>query len=213
MLSGPWVERKPANGEESVVALPDEQPMAIAVLLAIVHERLDLVPTWSGKHVHHASFEAISSILSAADKYGLIPLFWPFVHEWVPHTKPSHYTCSEDDPLGPLYRLNIAWQLGQKEVVTETIWRFIFELPGDRLEALLAAAEDGPRIGMSLSLRDVFRTITGFRQDVTQSALDFFHEFMDGLSNDNGMMDDLSKSTNMFCVGDIFGAVSMDAWP
>ena len=209
MLFGPWLERKPANGAEWVVALPDDQPMATAVLLAIAHGRIDLVPLWSGEHTHHASFEAISSILSAADKYDLIPLFWPFVHDWLLHTRPPHYTCIEDDPLGPLYGMNIAWQLGDKRVVAGTIQRFIFELPEDRLEALLAAAEDGPRIGMSLSIQDLFRIIKGFRQDMIQSALDSFHEFMDDLRSDSEMMDDLSKDTNMLCEGEIFGAVKM----
>lgn len=183
MLSGPWQERKPepaADGTpvEWVVALPDDHPVGIAVVLAVIHGRLDLVPTWPNRI--RREHEAMSAILSAADKYDVVQLFWPFISEWLPHAQQPYYTGGEgdDNHAETLHRLNIAWQLGATELVENTVRRFILELSEARLEGLLAAAEEGPRIGLSLSLREVLAAVTSSRSAAIQSVLDFFRRLV-----------------------------------
>lgn len=202
MLSGRWRERKPApaddggRGDDWVVRLPDDPPVAVAVVLALVHGRLDLVPTWPSRTMYRAH-ETLSVVLSAADKYDVLQLFWPFVGEWLPHARPPYYIGGEDDFVGTLHRLNVAWQLGVTELVEDTVRGFVLEMPEKKMDGLLDAAEDGPSIGLSLSLREVLGAVTAARGAAIQSVLDFFHR----------LVEDHNYDPEAGCRKAIFGAV------
>ncbi|KAK4193214.1 hypothetical protein QBC35DRAFT_468892 [Podospora australis] len=64
MLFGPWVEAKPKNGDPWSVKLPDDDPEALGVLLAIVHgqNQHELFPKFM-------TLELLYDILIVSDKY------------------------------------------------------------------------------------------------------------------------------------------------
>jgi hypothetical protein len=205
MLFGPWLERKPMSGEEWLVALPDDSPVAIAVLLLVVHGRLDLLPRWQDHIPYHAP-EAISRILSAADKYDMMQLFWPFARDWIQYARlPSgtnHSHCTEHHQK-TLYRLNIAWHLGIDNVVSYIVRYLTYEMAEETLDALLAVADDGPLVGISLSLREAIDTAAASRQGAIQAALDFFHRLMENLE------DPTMGNPAIGCTRAMFGKVSV----
>lgn len=112
VLSESYRKRKaePDDGskqEEWVVVLPDHQPGAVAVLLAVIHNRLDMMPPSQNRI--HSHCEAISAILSVSDDYDVVHLFSPFVSAWVQCGRLPHYTRGMTyDYTTIVHRLNIA---------------------------------------------------------------------------------------------------------
>ncbi|KAH6847179.1 hypothetical protein B0I37DRAFT_445473 [Chaetomium sp. MPI-CAGE-AT-0009] len=199
MLFGPWREREPDDGQDWVVRLPHDQPVAMAVLFAIAHGRLELVPQWRNNDL--GAYAPISAILSAADKYDMLQPLLPFVHIWEYHSHPPDSSGSGDggdyDYLVLLKRLNIWWQLGMVKEVEKNVRQLIYSITRDRLDGLLAAADNGPSIGLSLSLREVLGKITNLRQTAIQSTLDFFNKLVEDVS---------CKDPKERCIKAMFGA-------
>ncbi|KAH6627919.1 hypothetical protein F5144DRAFT_577277 [Chaetomium tenue] len=83
LIVGPWRKQKPAatDDEKWVVALPDDHPVAMAALLAMMHHkvmpRVPRYPAWAGNRR-----EVMWRILSAAEKYDVTHLLWVHEIEW-----------------------------------------------------------------------------------------------------------------------------------
>lgn len=165
VLFGPWLEGKPSDGSEWVVALEDNQPLPIAVLLAIIHGRPEQIPELNVGA--HGALAAVSGIFSTADKYDLVHLLQPFVHNFVPHlhlndkldhleyNKPGEY-----DYLEVLLRLNIAWHLGTVDGMEWILKDLSAKISKKQLDALLDHAQDSPKIGLPL---DIWKLLDDFR--------------------------------------------------
>ncbi|KAK3291975.1 uncharacterized protein B0H64DRAFT_377534 [Chaetomium fimeti] len=184
LISGPWRERKPAaEGEKWVVALPDDHPHAMAVVFAVMHCREELIPRYT-EDLWQA--EISSRILTTAEKYDVPHLFFATASIWVGRSWPlPNYTSDdgEDDHAGTLQRLNILRQLSALGMLEYSVRKLISEISEQKLNALLAVAEAGPRIGVPLSLRNLLRTVVKSRHAAIQSALDFLRQVLEDLNS------------------------------
>lgn len=172
MLSGRWREGKPADGGEWVVSFDEDQPLPMAILLAIIHGRPDLVPTWNADT--RGAREAISGILSTADKYDVVHLLRPFVSFFIPHTEIGSNLIRADN-RGTMHTLNIAWHLGAVKLVKTFLRRILFVASKDELDELLAYALGGPDIGITLELWELLSAVRTQREAAIQYLLDYFH--------------------------------------
>lgn len=189
VLFRPWLEGKPSDGSEWVVALEDDQPLPIAVLLAIIHGRPEQIPELNVGA--HGAVAAVSGILSTADKYDLVRVLQPFVHNFVPHLDLDdkldhleHNEPSEYDYLEVLHTFNIAWHLGTVDCVERMLKDLSARISKKQLDALLGHAQDSPKIGSPL---DIWKLLDGFKtyqETAIQTFLDFFHRSVECLAND-----------------------------
>jgi hypothetical protein len=178
LVSGPWQKQKPAadDNEKWVVALPDDYPVAMAAVLAMIYRQwYKLTPRYS---YFVSRIEVMWRIVSAAEKYDVANLLWDRKIDWPPQAYP-HSTCSIPDNeyahVIALKQLAILWQLGAVGLVEYTVREYINKLPQATVSALLALAEDAPRFGLPISLRGLIRVVMKGRNEAIQSALDFFH--------------------------------------
>jgi hypothetical protein len=58
-----------------------------------------------------------------ADKYGVLPLFRPFVSHWLPHARPS----SEDMDPHYVHRMEAAWKLCAVGLVQDHVWKLVYD--------------------------------------------------------------------------------------
>ncbi|KAH6627382.1 hypothetical protein F5144DRAFT_651733 [Chaetomium tenue] len=173
MLFGPWREGKPVDGGEWVVTLDEDQPLPVAFLLAIIHGRSSLVPTWDVKTP--GARAAISSILSTADKYDVVCLLRPFVSVFIPLAAVDGPVVKYDK-LGTLHALNIAWHLGAAKLVVAVLQQIFFSLSEDKLSDLLTYAQGCPSMGMTVELWELLGVVRTHRETAIQSLLDYVYE-------------------------------------
>ncbi|TLD15578.1 uncharacterized protein PgNI_00586 [Pyricularia grisea] len=106
MLTGPWLESRPAEGKW-IVKLPEDSPRGLEVLLNIVHGRFDLVPkTLANDHLFDVCVEA--------DKRDMIKTLGPWTANWILNVRNNQDYCF-------LKTVFIAWVLGMKKLFTELV--------------------------------------------------------------------------------------------
>jgi len=130
MFFGPFTEAeaRPPHGDW-VVALPEDNPETLGVLLEILHGGFARVPTT-------VSLDFLCGILVVADKYDLFHLIRPFVNKWAEAVEGGPIEGSYDGihPLqgftGSLHikRIYAAWELGLNDWVTEDLTHFIYNV-------------------------------------------------------------------------------------
>jgi hypothetical protein len=76
MLFGQFKEAKPAKGLW-VVALPEDHPEGLRILLNVVHNNYPAVPRF-----HGLSFAVVKGLAVMADKYDMVPLTRPWAKTW-----------------------------------------------------------------------------------------------------------------------------------
>jgi hypothetical protein len=127
----------------------------------------------------------IYEFMVTADKYGVLPLFRPFVSHWLPHARPS----SEDTDPNYVHRMETAWQLGAVGLVQDHVRKLVYDtvftpelLDKARARSLLACKD-----GFLTSLPGLFDTVGKRQRELVQSLLDFFHEFLADLRGEKGI--------------------------
>jgi hypothetical protein len=148
MLLGPWAEAKPSAGQW-VVAVPEEKPLLFAVLMAIVHGRLDLIP--SDVLDDDYNFPVISDVLIIADKYDVTHLLAPLAPTWMAHAHP----CYGGDYLELLQRMHIAWELGCAKRLDRIIKDVAFWHSEKWVQELLEYAKQCPQLAFPSVLPDI----------------------------------------------------------
>ncbi|KAK3291983.1 uncharacterized protein B0H64DRAFT_243618 [Chaetomium fimeti] len=164
-------------GKELVVRLPKDEPLAIAALVAVCHQRVDLLPRWPNHVPRH---ERISRLLSAADKYGMVGAFrQDFRPDWMSHGRPLPYAESKGDPAGTLHRLNVAWQLECVQLVEETAWMIMCHATKAEVDELVRLTDRGDEIGLPFRLGDLMGVIANSRRQLIQCGLGCFQKGME----------------------------------
>ncbi|EQB48173.1 hypothetical protein CGLO_12621 [Colletotrichum gloeosporioides Cg-14] len=105
MLFGPFKESKPAFGVWQV-SLPEDNPVALGILLHIVHANFPLVP-------HKPSLEELYDVFRLANKYDMIATLKPWAAAWLEVAESFAGTTDGRDMAALAY---IAWELGQVDL-------------------------------------------------------------------------------------------------
>lgn len=105
MLFGPFKESKPAFGVWQV-SLPEDNPVALGILLHIVHANFPLVP-------HKPSLEELYDVFRLANKYDMITTLKPWAAAWLEVAESFAGTTDGRDMAALAY---IAWELGQVDL-------------------------------------------------------------------------------------------------
>ncbi|KAK8173107.1 hypothetical protein BKA80DRAFT_264620 [Phyllosticta citrichinensis] len=104
MLNGHFKESQPATSDKQrEVALPDDNPDALKILLNISHLRFDLIPSILWYHV-------FLDVTVLTDKYDATRLIRPWASSWISGVQ--HLALK----LGHEEWLWIAWELGQRHM-------------------------------------------------------------------------------------------------
>ena len=101
MLFGPFRESKPAEGPW-VVALPEDNPVAMAMFLHILHTNFGRVPEVLG-------IEDFNEAAILADKYDMLHVIGPWATRWMDNVKSANLAGEE-----LIMAMYIALQLGAK---------------------------------------------------------------------------------------------------
>ena len=130
MLFGPWIEAKPSTGEW-VVALPEDKPSPLSVLLGIIHGKFQfLIPSW---RIASHDFAFVSDVLVVADKYDLFDCLRPWAADWLfPVESDSKLTGHE-----VLQRMDVVWELGSQDKLSYILKTLIFVSTEADIEELL----------------------------------------------------------------------------
>jgi hypothetical protein len=148
MLFGPWAEAKPVVGEWSI-EMPEDKSAALAILLAIIHRRLELVP--SSVFLDCDNYCIISNILIAADEYGLSHVLSSWAPTWVGFASIPW----AHDPVEVMQRLHIAWELDSGDQLAVIIKYLILKYPEYQLQELLDFAEQCSSMGFPYDVADI----------------------------------------------------------
>jgi len=133
MLFGPWSESKPSNGSTSgdnvqwTVRLPDDEPAAMLVVLAIAHAVFRLVPD-------RLSGNEIFDILVVAHKYDMVELIRPWAKDFsfvLRKDTDDRLSRAEDYLPGLLQDMSCAWVMGEEKIFVERVWALIRHLNRD----------------------------------------------------------------------------------
>ncbi|KAK0726302.1 hypothetical protein B0T21DRAFT_292963 [Apiosordaria backusii] len=105
LFGGPWIESKPADASDWVVALPEDDPSAFQVLLLIVHCQFAKVSTAM------ASGDKLYDLFILCDKYGMTALTKPWAHD--DFGRHPAYSQQSQVTLAPCPKtMFIAWEFG-----------------------------------------------------------------------------------------------------
>ncbi|KAH6623720.1 hypothetical protein F5144DRAFT_584086 [Chaetomium tenue] len=127
-IFGPEGQRqRPTDEEEWIIQLPDDEPLPITILLALIHEQPKWVPRWHDDSDINWDTDSdtdsdresdtdwdresdtdtetdtvgackhIAKTVATADKYGVLPLLRPFVRDWSAHARPRFKAHAEHD--------------------------------------------------------------------------------------------------------------------
>jgi len=109
MLFGGWAESKKDGGQEWRVSLPEDDPTATGLVLAIIHSHFELVPK-------HPAFSQLLLFTVVADKYDVVGCCRPWVDEWIRtvDTVPTVKTNSS-------WTAHIAWNLGKESLFVASV--------------------------------------------------------------------------------------------
>lgn len=173
------------DDEDRAVVLDDDPPRAITMQLALIHERPELVPRFHNNPDTQGVCMFIYEFMTTADRYGVLPLFRPFVSHWLPHARPT----SEDMDRHYVHRMEAAWQLGAVGLVQDHVRKLVYHtivtpelLDQARARSLLACKD-----GFLTSLPGLFDTVGKRQRELVQSLLDLFHEFLVDLRGEEGI--------------------------
>lgn len=193
-IFGPEGQRQmPTDEEEWIIQLPDDEPLSIRILLALIHDRPDVVPDWHGDTDTVGACTQIAKAVATADKYGVLPLLRPFVSDWLAPARPRPIIHTEGngrahEGLDPnaVHRLEVAWQLGAAGLVEEHVRNIVFAsgLTSAVLNELLTEANDAA--GILTSVSELLGVVAKRRRQVIQSALNFFQWFLANLRSEEG---------------------------
>lgn len=112
MLYGNFAESKPSDkGQEWAVALPEDDPTALATILDIVHGRFRKVPS-------AVTPDHLFMITVLTDKYDMTEVLRPWVNGWI---GPYALTSRLPGQKGDEKLLWIAWELGHIELFKKTL--------------------------------------------------------------------------------------------
>ena len=114
MLSNDWAERRPTDGEPWVVALPDDYPEIMAILLALAHARFCFVPNSFDLHT-------IYELLIAVDRYETHELIRPYVNSWTRVLEDAHKSKVLTDKLNPIFATYSAYMLGNENLFMDGV--------------------------------------------------------------------------------------------
>ncbi|KAM7185918.1 hypothetical protein V8F33_012107 [Rhypophila sp. PSN 637] len=103
MLNGPFLEGRPKDGSGSkwVVRLPEDNPSASTVVLAIIHSQFDLLP-------YNMTPRELYYVLIFTDKYDMTRILQPWAARWMPSSR------SFRESIDVLPLIAISWQLGAR---------------------------------------------------------------------------------------------------
>lgn len=177
---------KPTDEEEDWILLLDgnDHPLAITMQIALIHDRPDCVPRWRNNPDTASVCIMIFDFMVAADKYGVLPLFRPFVSHRLVHADWDGVSGKNS-----MHRLEAAWQLGARGLVEDHVRRHVYH-PGSTpvgLEELVAKVKETcDENGILMSVPKLLN-VGGKRQvELIQSALDFFHQVLADLHGEEG---------------------------
>lgn len=132
LLYGGFIESKPDGDGPWTVALPDDNPASMKIILDIIHGRFDQVPARGG-----ISLEDLYSLTILTDKYNLTHLLLPWAHDWM---EAKLFLFQEDEEGAGLCMENllrglwISWEIGD---------RYIFEYILMRVAYRTSLTQDG----------------------------------------------------------------------
>ncbi|KAK4032530.1 hypothetical protein C8A01DRAFT_41029 [Parachaetomium inaequale] len=127
MLFGPWMEAKPAEGKW-IVKHPDDNPLAIGALLAVIHSRCELLP-------EPITAGLLYGIVIASDKYDMLPVLRPCARAWMDAAF-LRYSYRHKFDMEALQLAHVAWEFGCEEGLTAIVERLVFLATLDELEEL-----------------------------------------------------------------------------
>ncbi|KAK4170042.1 hypothetical protein QBC43DRAFT_307052 [Cladorrhinum sp. PSN259] len=107
MLFGPWAEAKPADDDgvsEWIVALPEDEPESLEILLHLLHGKFDLPNVL---HKIDMTAELLYGIFVVADKYDLTRLIGPWAIKWSESVKLVR-------AIDTVYMTHVFWEMGDE---------------------------------------------------------------------------------------------------
>lgn len=145
MLYGPFVEKKPADGQDWFVKLPEDDPAALHVVLVLVHGNSDKLPDVDLK----LAFEV--TILT--NKYGMTRCLWPCAKDWLADLKPWQV---EGTPprfeAPPVQWLWLTQELGDLKGYTDAFQQLALQTDSDCKDPPTLTAENPPQDGGNASV-------------------------------------------------------------
>ncbi|KAK3292352.1 uncharacterized protein B0H64DRAFT_406350 [Chaetomium fimeti] len=178
---------KPTDDEEdwTLVLDDDDQPPAIAMQLALINGKPEVVPLWHNNPDTMRVCTNIFEFIGTADKYGVLPLFRPFVSHWLPHARPS----SGNADVNYVHRMEAAWQLGALGLVQDHVRKLVYDwvFTPAILDASLARLSLANDDGLLTSVPQLLDVVGKRQLELIQSVLDFFHHFLADLRGEKGI--------------------------
>ncbi|EAQ83160.1 predicted protein [Chaetomium globosum CBS 148.51] len=208
-IFGPEGQRQqPTDEEKWIIQLPDDEPLPITILLALIHEQPKWVPRWhddtddtdldtdtdTDTETDTAGVcTQIAKTVATADKYGVLPLLRPFVRDWLAHARPRFKAHTQGDgrvlkSLDPnaVHRLEVAWQLGAVKLVKEHISRIALA-SGSKLDVLgQLPTEANDAVGILASFPELRSVVAKCRSAAVEQILAFFHGLFADLRGEKG---------------------------
>ncbi|KAF9876614.1 nuclear pore protein-like protein [Colletotrichum karsti] len=121
MLFGPFKESKPAFGVWEV-SLPEDNPVALGILLHIVHANFPLVP-------HKPNLKELYEVFRLANKYDMIMALKPWAAAWLEVAESFSETTDGKEMATLAY---IAWELGQIELQRKMMKELVLNCSVDK---------------------------------------------------------------------------------
>ncbi|KAK8207565.1 hypothetical protein IWZ01DRAFT_370805 [Phyllosticta capitalensis] len=151
MLNGQFKEAQSTSGERKI-DLPDDDPVALAILLNIAHLRFDLVPS-------PISFSLLLKVTVLTDKYDMTRVIRPWATSWIDGLG------SQLSVTSPGYEewLWIAWELGNKSK---------FECLTAHLVKTTRLGKDGKCTTQSGKILDPCGSFQHFPPDIIESIME-----------------------------------------
>lgn len=144
MLNGPWVESRPDNASNSrdwphhdlepkdwTVSLPSDNSESLGTLLAITHNKYDLLPDKKEMEVH-----ILFRLLVVANKYDMAHLIPPWSDVWFDVNQMKSPVFHEQSVINLELIVQISWELGASEVYQAAIATLAMQCDATQVEVV-----------------------------------------------------------------------------
>ncbi|KAI1397247.1 hypothetical protein F4819DRAFT_490701 [Hypoxylon fuscum] len=160
MLYGSFSEAKPADSEDWVVELPEDDPASLAILIRIAHGRFSEVPKV-------LPIDRLYTLTTLTHYYDATEALVPWIDTWL---------ASVDDILRDSNMLMpkllwITWEFGRKSLFRITARRILTEAPASLLESY------SPSKGLQMP-PDIIERIIDIRVHTIRAFLEVFRDLV-----------------------------------
>ncbi|KAK4199190.1 hypothetical protein QBC40DRAFT_85409 [Triangularia verruculosa] len=168
MLFGPWKESKPQDGSKWIVKLPEDDVDALTVILGIIHNNYDSVPS------DMTNVLLLWNILVVCDKYDMTRVLKPWIPSWAKNMK-----SLKNAHMQTIY---IAWELGEEDWFASIFKDLVFNSGinrRDQLECILFGFWSLGFITTHLQPDRILDDIASIRLFLLKGLLDFLNTEID----------------------------------